>query len=389
MQSASPIYMDNAATSWPKPPDVSSAITHYLEHVGANPGRSGHSLSIEAGRIVESTRESIAELFGFDDPLRVVFGSNGTESINLALYGLLHPGNHVITSSMEHNSVMRPLQHLEENGIELSVVNCKPDGSLDSALIEAAIKPNTTLIVLNHASNVVGTLLPIADVGLIARKHNLLMLVDTAASAGAVPIDMNRDNIDLLAFTGHKSLFGPMGTGGLVIGDRVDISRLRPLKRGGTGSRSEYEAQPEMLPDIFESGTLNAMGLAGLNAGVRWILERGIESIQNTHRKHSQFMIDGLNSIDRVKVYGTLDPMLQVDTISFNIDGLSPSEAGFILDDEFGIQCRIGLHCSPAAHKTIGTFPEGTIRFAPSIFTKKQDLEKAIDAVRQISRRTL
>lgn len=389
MQSSPHIYMDNAATSWPKPSNVSAAITHYIEHVGANPGRSGHSLSIEAGRIVESARESIAELFGMNNPLQVVFSSNGTEALNLALYGLLRPGDHVITSSVEHNSVMRPLRHLQEDGVELTVVDCEADGTLDCSLIEAAIKPNTTLIALNHASNVVGTLLPITEVGCIARKHNLLMLVDTAATAGAVPIDMNKDCIDLLAFTGHKSLLGPTGTGGLVIGERVDISRLRPLKRGGTGSKSECEEQPTVLPDIFESGTLNVMGLAGLDAGVKWVLEKGIESIQNSHQKQAQFILDGLNDIDGIKVYGTMDSMQQVDTISFNIDGLSPSEAGFILDEEFDIQCRIGLHCSPAAHKTIGTFPDGTIRFAPGIFTSEQDLAKAIDAVRQISRRAL
>lgn len=389
MTPSAPIYLDNAATSWPKPSSVTAAITHFIEHVGANPGRSGHSLSIDAGRIVDSARESIAELFGIDNPLQVVFGSNGTEAINLVLYGLLHSGDHVITSSMEHNAMMRPLRHLQENGVEITVVNCAVDGTLDPALVEAAIKSNTVLIALNHASNVVGTLLPISEVGSIARKHNLLMLVDAAATAGAVPIDMNKDGIDLLAFTGHKSLLGPTGTGGLVIGDRVDVSRLRPLKRGGTGSKSEHEEQPTVLPDIYESGTLNVMGIAGLDAGIKWVLEQGVESIQRSHQQLSRFMLDGLCNIKGVTVYGTRDANLQVDTISFTMDGLSPAEVGFILDDEFDVLCRIGLHCAPAAHKTIGTFPEGTVRFAPGIFTTEQELAKAIDAVRQISQRRL
>lgn len=285
--------------------------------------------------------------------------------------------------------MMRPLRHLQENGVEITVVNCAVDGTLDPALVEAAIKSNTVLIALNHASNVVGTLLPISEVGSIARKHNLLMLVDAAATAGAVPIDMNKDGIDLLAFTGHKSLLGPTGTGGLVIGDRVDVSRLRPLKRGGTGSKSEHEEQPTVLPDIYESGTLNVMGIAGLDAGIKWVLEQGVESIQRSHQQLSRFMLDGLCNIKGVTVYGTRDANLQVDTISFTMDGLSPAEVGFILDDEFDVLCRIGLHCAPAAHKTIGTFPEGTVRFAPGIFTTEQELAKAIDAVRQISQRRL
>lgn len=382
-----PIYLDNAATSWPKPPSVGAAIIRYLDQVGANPGRSGHSLSIKAGRIVDSARESLSELFHIDNPLRIVFGSNGTEALNLALCGLLRPGDHAITSSMEHNSVMRPLRHLEKEGVELTIVPCKPDGTLDCSLIEAAIRPNTVLIALNHASNVVGTLLPIAAVGHIAREHHLLMLVDTASTAGAIPINMDRDCIDLLAFTGHKSLLGPTGTGGLVIGERVDISRLRPLKRGGTGSRSESEEQPEVLPDRYESGTLNVMGLAGLDAGVRWILERGIDSVRAHHLEMTRSFIGGLADISGVTVYGTLDSRQQVGTVSFNIDGVSPSEAGFYLDEEFDIQCRVGLHCAPAAHQTIGTFPVGTVRFAPGIFTSTGDLMRVLDAVEQIARR--
>ncbi len=269
------IYFDNAATSWPKPPGVAEAMTHYLAEIGANPGRSGHRLAVEAARMVYGVREAVAELFGAPDPLRVVFGANATEALNLALNGLLRPGDHVVTASMEHNSVMRPLRALERGGVQVTVVRCSPDGVLDPADLEAAIRPDTRLIALNHASNVVGTLLPVAEAGRIARQHGTLLLVDAAQTAGAYPINVQADAIDLLAFTGHKSLYGPMGTGGLVIGERVDVTQLAPLKRGGTGSRSEHEEQPEFLPDLCESGTPNAVGLAGLGAGMRWVLGAG------------------------------------------------------------------------------------------------------------------
>ena len=220
------IYFDNAATSWPKPPGVAEAMTHYLTDIGASPGRSGHRLAIEAARVVYAAREAVADLFDAPDPLRVVFGSNVTEALNLALNGLLQPGDHVITGSLEHNSVMRPLRALERGGVRVTAVPCSATGELDPQDLEAAIGPDTRLIVLNHASNVVGTLLPVAEVGRIARQHDLLLLVDAAQTAGAYPIDMEAGAIDLLAFTGHKSLYGPMGTGGLIIGDRVDARRL-------------------------------------------------------------------------------------------------------------------------------------------------------------------
>lgn len=384
---AVPLYFDNAATSWPKPILVGAAVMRYLDEVGANPGRSGHSLSNEAGRIVDSARESIAELFGVKNPLRIVFGANCTEALNLALYGLLRAGDHVITSSMEHNSMMRPLRELESAGVQLTVLPCQPDGSLNPACIEAAIRPNTILIALTHASNVTGTLLPIAEAGEIVRRHNLLLLVDAASTAGAFPIDMEANHIDLLAFPGHKSLLGPTGTGGLVIGERVDLSRLRPLKRGGTGSRSEEEVQPDFLPDKYESGTLNVMGLAGLDASVRWILQQGVSAIRAHHEQITQALIDGLQAIAGVTVHGTLDAARQVASVSFIIDGVSPSEAGFQLDEEFNIQCRVGLHCAPAAHRTIGTFTAGSVRFAPGIFTGMADVKRALDAVRQLAAR--
>lgn len=377
------IYFDNAATSWPKPAGVAEAMVHFLDEVGANPGRSGHRLAVEAARIVYSAREAVAELFNAADPLRVVFGANVTEALNLALWGLLRPGDHVITSSMEHNSVMRPLRALEQQGVEVTVVQCSSEGSLDPADVEAAIKPNTALVVLNHASNVVGTLLPVAEVGRIAQGHGLLLLVDAAQTAGAYPIDVVADAIDLLAFTGHKSLYGPMGTGGLVIGERLDPACLRPLKRGGTGSRSEWEEQPDFLPDMCESGTLNAVGLAGLKAGVRWVLEQGVEAIRAHEVALARQMIDGLRDIPGVMVYGGQDAVRQTAAISFNVRGMEPSEVGLRLDEECGIMCRVGLHCAPAAHRTLGTFPIGTVRFGLGAFSTSEEVEAGMDAVRR------
>ena len=381
------IYLDNAATSWPKPPGVAEAMVRFLEDVGANPGRSGHRLSIEAGRIVNGVREALAELLGAPDPLRIVFGANATEGLNLALQGLLRPGDHVVTSSVEHNSMMRPLRAMEGEGVSVTVVPCAPDGSLDPSHVEAALRRETALIALLHASNVVGTLLPIAEIGSIARAHDLLLLVDAAASAGACPIDVVRDQIDLLAFTGHKSIYGPTGTGGLVIGDRVDPARLRPLKWGGTGSRSDREEQPNFLPDGYESGTLNVVGLAGLGASVRWLLERSVAAVRSRQVTLIQRLIDGLAYLDGVTVYGTCDARRQAAPVSFNIAGVSPSDVGLRLDEDYGILCRIGLHCAPAAHRTIGTFPRGTVRFALGNFTTEEQIDAAIAAVAELARK--
>ena len=379
------IYFDNAATSWPKPPPVSEAMVHFLEEVGANPGRAAHRRAIASGRIVYEAREAVAELFNVVNPLRVVFGANVTEGLNLALCGYLRPGDHVITSSMEHNSVMRPLRELERQGVQLTVVACSPEGFLDPADVEAAIRPNTVMVALNHASNVVGTLLPITEVGRITRAHDLLLLVDAAQTGGAYPLDIQAERIDLFGFTGHKSLHGPMGTGGLIIGERVDVERLRPLKRGGTGSNSELEEQPRFLPDMYESGTPNAVGLAGLGAGVRWVLERGVEAIRAHEVTMTQRLIDALGAIDGVTIYGGLDAERQTATVSFNIADMAPSEAGLRLDEEHGIMCRVGLHCAPAAHKTIGTFPDGTVRFGLSAFNTLEEVEQGVEAVRQLA----
>ncbi len=385
------IYLDNAATSWPKPPGVAQAMVHFMEEVGANPGRAAHRLAVESGRIVYRAREVVCELFHAPDPLRLVWCKNVTEALNLALWGLLRPGDHVVTSSMEHNSMMRPLRALEgqggrgPGGVQVTAVACSPEGMLDPAGVEAAIRPNTRLIALNHASNVVGTVLPVAQVGALCRARGLLLLVDAAQTGGAYPVDVQTEQIDLLAFTGHKSLRGPMGTGGLIIGERVDETQLEPLLQGGTGSRSEHQVQPRFLPDMCESGTPNVVGLAGLEAGVRWVLERGVDSIRAHDVALTQALIDGLQAIAGVTVYGTLDPELQTATVSFNIAGLEPSDVGLRLDDEFGIMCRVGLHCSPASHKTLGTFPAGAVRFGLGAFNTVAEVGTAVDAVRRMA----
>jgi len=379
------IYFDNAATSFPKPKEVSAAIINYMNNIGASPGRSGHRLSIEAGRILYQCRENIAELFHVDDPLRIVFTSNATEAINLVVKGFLHSGDQVITSSMEHNSVMRPLRELEKNGVQIKVIPCSADDSLKPEDIEKAINKNTTLIVLNHGSNVTGTLLPIGEVGRIARKNNILFLVDAAQTAGAYPIDIEKDNIDLLTFTGHKSLFGPTGTGGLVIGKDIDIHKITPLKTGGTGSRSESENHPDFLPDLYESGTPNIAGIAGLNAGVSCILKKGVKDIHQYELHLCNKLIFGLKQIPGVTVYSKDDSGERASVVSFTIIGKSPSDIGLKLDEEYDIMCRVGLHCAPSAHKTIGTFPVGTVRFSIGLFNTLEDVERAVSAVQKIA----
>jgi len=381
------IYLDNAATSWPKPTEVKEAMVAFLDRVGANPGRSGHRLSVEAGRIVYEAREALADLFHAPDPLRIAFGLNATDALNLALHGLLQPGDHVVTSSMEHNSVMRPLRALERQGVEVTVVPCSPEGLLDPRDVERALQPHTRMVVLTHASNVVGTLLPIREVGEIARRHGVLFAVDAAQTAGAVPIDMEADAVDILCFTGHKALLGPMGTGGLVLGERVDPSDLRPLRQGGTGSRSEFEEHPDFLPDLCEAGTPNAVGLAGLLAGVRWVQERGVEAIRAHEQALTARLLEGLGEVPGVTVYGPRDAARQTGTVSFNVEGLEPSEVGLVLDEEYGVLCRVGLHCAPAAHRTLGTFPKGTVRFAVGCFTTLEEVDAAVEAVRAIARR--
>jgi cysteine desulfurase family protein len=363
------IYLDNAATSWPKPKEVLHAMADFLENSGGNPGRSGHRLSISAARIVYNVREAVAELFHAPDPQKVIFTLNVTHALNLALCGLLKPGDHVVTSSIEHNSVMRPLRALEKEGIRLTVVQCGKEGLLDLEAFHAAVTPGTRLVVVTHASNVMGAIMPIKKIATIAHKAGALLLVDTAQTAGILPIDQPAMGIDLLAFTGHKGLYGPTGTGGLVIGERV----------------SEYEEQPDMLPDKYESGTGNSVGIAGLGAGIHWIQTIGVESIQARERELSELLLSGLQTIPGITRYGPGDSREMTAVVSCTVEGQRVSQVGLRLDEEFGILSRVGLHCAPSAHKTVGTFPEGTIRLAPGIFTSPDDIRAVVAALENIA----
>ena len=375
------IYFDNAATSWPKPDCVYEAVLACMRDVGANPGRSGHRLANEAEHLRFDAREALAELFGVSHPMRVIFALNATEALNLVIRGLLPPGAHVVTTSMEHNSVMRPIRAAEQRGASVSLAPCRPDGTMSPEAIEEYIRSETRLIVANHASNVCGTVLPVRAIGSIARRKGIPFLVDAAQTAGCWPINIPTDNIDLLALAGHKSLLGPGGTGGLVIHDTFDHALLPSMTCGGTGSRSEHEVQPDFLPDKYESGTANIAGLAGLAAGVRYVLERGVEQIRKSERNMTQRLIEGLQSIPGVRVIGTGDPHAQTAVVSFIIEGESCSDVAHTLDERYGIMCRPGLQCAPRAHRTLGTFPEGTVRLSPGPFSTEADIDQVLDAV--------
>lgn len=377
------VYLDNAASSWPKPKGTLEAVQKAILEVGANPGRSGHRLSQEAARIIYEAREALAVLLGIDDPLRIVFTKNVTEALNIALYGLLRPGDHVITSSLEHNSVMRPLRDLEKKGVELTVVKGSPRGEIDPDDVRKAIRANTKLIALVHLSNVTGTLLPIKEIGTIARKHGVLFLVDAAQSVGTVRIDLKELPVDLFAFTGHKALFGPQGTGGIYIREGVE-GILEPLMRGGTGSRSQEEEQPLFLPDKYESGTPNTPGIAGLGAGVRFLLKEGMDKVEAKKRQLTKTFIEGLRELKGIRFFGTLDGS-QVGIVSLKVEGMEPSELSQVLDERYGILVRAGLHCAPSAHKTIGTFPEGTVRFSFSYLNDEEEVLYAIKALSEIT----
>ena len=380
------IYFDNAATSWPKPEETYAAMDRFSRAMGGSPGRSGHRLSVESGRVIMDTRDALARLFGIDDPFQLVFTKNATEALNLAIAGLLSPGDHVITSSMEHNSVMRPLRALESKGVELSVIGCSLRGALDPENVLPLIRTNTKAVILTHASNVTGTIMPIQEVGHIARQYGLVFCVDAAQTAGALPIDVWKMNIDLLAFSGHKALFGPQGTGGLYIRKGIE-EKIKPLIVGGTGSRSEHESQPDFMPDRYESGTLNTVGLAGLGAGVEYILAKGVDTIRAREIMLTQRFLDGLQEIEGVQIYGLANAAYQISVVSFTIDGTTPSEVSFTLDEQFGVMSRPGLHCAPSAHRTIGTFAQGTVRASFGYFNTEEEITYTLDAVRQISRR--
>ena len=375
------VYFDNAATSYPKPPSVYEAINFTLQHVGANPGRGEHSLSQSANRIIFKARETIAEFFNIPNSRNIVFTSNGTEAINLALKGFLKPGDHGIISSMEHNSVVRPLNSLKNDGVNVTIVQCDKQGKLNPDYVFKEIKKNTRLIVLTHASNVTGTILPVEEIGEIAAKKGIPLLVDAAQTAGTIPIDVLRNNISLLACPGHKSLLGPQGTGFLYICEGFN---LKPLIEGGTGSNSELSEQPDFLPDRFQSGTLNTPGIAGLKAGIEFINKKSIQTIKEHEDMLSKTFINKLKEINRVRIYGPLSIKEKTAVVSFNIKGKDSADIATALDEKYQIMVRVGLHCSPHAHKTIGTFPDGTIRVSFSIFNTVHEIDYFIDSLKVI-----
>lgn len=377
------VYFDNAATSFPKPPGVLEAMRHFTEEIGANPGRSGHRLSIRAGEVLVDTRDYLAELFNIRDSLRIAFTKNASEALNLAIAGVVEPGDHVITTSMEHNSVSRPLRYLaNEKVIELTIVQCdKKSGTLDPIAVEKALKKNTKLVIMVHASNATGTLQPIGEIGAITRENDVILAIDAAQTAGSYPIDVEAMKIDLLCFTGHKALFGPQGTGGIYVRPGL---QLKPLMRGGTGSRSEEDIQPDFMPDLLECGTPNTVGVAGLGAGVQFIMSETVEKIRDHEVKVTKQLLEGLGELNAVTIYGPENVEERMPIVSVNIDGLYCSKIAEKLDEDCGIMVRAGLHCAPWAHRTLGTHPEGTLRFSLGYFNTAEEVDYVLDALARI-----
>lgn len=376
------IYLDNAATSFPKPESVYRAVDRALRETGGNPGRGGHRMAIDAARLVFETREAVAGFFGVADASRVVFTASATMAINQALFGWLRPGDRVVTSSMEHNAVVRPLRALAERGVTVVKVPAGSDGRLDPASFRAACAAPTALAVLSHCSNVSGTVQPVEELGPWCRARGIPLLLDAAQSAGLLPIDVEALGIAMLAAPGHKGLLGPAGTGCLYL--RPDLE-LQPLMFGGTGSNSQSELAPETMPERLECGTLNTPGLAGLRAGIAYLREQGPAQLRAREQERMQQLGAGLAAIAGVQLYGSRDPALQGGALSFNLAGRDPSEVGFRLDHDHDILVRVGLHCAPEAHRTLGTFPRGTVRVSPGPFTTAAEIERFLDAVRMLA----
>ncbi|MBU5301815.1 aminotransferase class V-fold PLP-dependent enzyme [Clostridium sporogenes] len=378
------IYLDNAATTYPKPEKVYSSILNYMKNVGASPGRGGYENALTGDRMVYKCRQSLINLFNFNKIENVIFTSNITASLNILIKSIVKDDWHVITSSMDHNSVIRPLVSLEKsNKIELDILNCSEEGLINIEDFKNAIKDNTKLVVLSHASNIVGTIQPLETIGKICKEKGIYFIIDSAQTAGVLPLDFQNLNCNALAFTGHKALLGPQGIGGFIIDDKLNNIATNFIE-GGTGSLSESTLQPDFLPDKFESGTMNTPGIAGLLAGIEYINEEGLNIIKEREEYLSREFINGLLNIDSIKVYGPLDASLRTATISINSSKIDNSELGFLLDSEFGIMVRTGLHCAPLAHKTIGSFPQGTLRFSFGAFNDIKDINYALYALNSI-----
>ncbi len=372
------IYLDNAATSWPKPETVYLAMDAFIRELGANPGRAGFRMAVEAAAVVEETRALLKDFFQAGPKGEIIFTLNCTDSLNMALKGILRPGDHVITSSLEHNSVSRPLNKLKEQGVEYSRAASDPQGFIRPESVEEEINDRTRMIVLTHASNVLGNIEPVKEIGAIARTRGILFLLDASQTAGAIPISLGDLNVDLLACPGHKSLLGPPGTGLLVLNEGLDIDSFR---EGGTGSFSEEPVQPLSYPDRLEAGTPNTVGIAGLKAGIEFINNTGLRAIRRHEVRLLNLLQEGIGAIPGAVIYGPAEAKERTGLLSFNLEGWDPRELAAVLETGFDICCRAGLHCAPWAHRSIGTYPEGCLRLSISYFTTPADIEKVVEAV--------
>ncbi len=378
------IYLDNAATTFPKPPEVIRFMSEFYATRGVNPGRTGFDLALEAEAVLADARKKLCAFFGGSEPNRLVFSHNVTDALNLLITSVLSPGDHAVTTCLEHNSVLRPMYWQSQHGVDVDWVPFDCDGYVDPADIAQRIRPNTKLVIMNHGSNVIGTVQPVAEIGRLCRERGVLFAIDAAQTAGLVDIDVAAMNIDVVCFTGHKSLFGPTGTGGMYIAEHVD---LRPSRSGGTGVKSALRTQPEEYPWHMEFGTLNTMGIAGLLAAQRWIEERGgVAAIFDHEMRHARRLHDGLAAIDGVRMYCADMNRDHLPVLVFNVDGLNAELVGQLLDVEHDVITRTGLHCAPMVHEGLGTAEiDGTVRFAPGIFTTDEEIEHAIAAVADVA----
>ena len=375
------IYFDNAATSLHKPPQVAEAVCRALQTMG-NAGRGAHEASLQSARTIYDTRALLADFFGLGNPSGLAFTSNSTEALNTAIKGTLNPGDHVITTVCEHNSVLRPLYELEEKGLALSFVPADKKGRPDYASFEKLIQPNTKAIVCTHASNLTGNLLDIERIGMICKKHQLLFILDASQSAGVFDIDMQKTGIDILCFTGHKSMLGPQGTGGICVREGLQI---RPLKSGGSGILTYSKKHPEQMPTALEAGTLNGHGIAGLHAAVEFLKETGLNRIRQKEKSLLQRFYEGIKDLPGLKIYGDFSSFDRCAILSLNIGGYDSSEVADELAQDYGISTRPGAHCAPLMHEALGTVSQGAVRFSFSYFNTEEEIDAAIQALQEMT----
>ena len=377
------IYLDNASTTFPKAPNVASAMADYITNYGININRGSYSLAYDVEDTIYTTRQRLNTLFNGHDPSHVIFTQNVTMSLNMVIKGLLKAGDHVLVSSMEHNAVMRPLTQLLDKGITFDTIPCDSTGSIQMDSIEPLIRPNTVAMIINHASNVCGTIQPLESIGPICKAHNLQFIVDAAQTAGVIPIDVKAYHIDALCFTGHKGLLGPQGIGGIILTKEM-AQTLTPLIAGGTGSFSHLETMPTHMPDAFESGTLNLPGIIGLNEGLAYIESVGMETIHNHELALSKTFLEGLQDIEHINVIGKQNLQDRTAVVSITIDSMDAASIAYELESTYHIMTRVGLHCAPRAHQTLGTYPEGTVRFSFGYANTLKDVEAALSALHTI-----